>query len=126
MRFGGLAIDTVVCLTLAKWETVSGQFISGSSSPVRYGAYNCGAAPYQEARLFGSAVVSLTTSHRSKTQALLNALASECRNTTVSSGRKETTKSSPSCRRYFRLRGRLITPMRSDMEAPPLADMRFA
>jgi hypothetical protein len=26
MRFGGLAIDTVVCLTLAKWETVSGQF----------------------------------------------------------------------------------------------------
>jgi hypothetical protein len=26
MRFGGLIIDTVVCLTLAKWETVSGQF----------------------------------------------------------------------------------------------------
>jgi len=26
MRFGGLAIDTVVCLTLPKWETVSGQF----------------------------------------------------------------------------------------------------
>jgi hypothetical protein len=26
MRFGGLLIDTVVCLTLAKWETVSGQF----------------------------------------------------------------------------------------------------
>jgi hypothetical protein len=26
MRFGGLVIDTVVCLTLAKWETVSGQF----------------------------------------------------------------------------------------------------
>jgi hypothetical protein len=26
MRFGGLAIDTVVYLTLAKWETVSGQF----------------------------------------------------------------------------------------------------
>ena len=26
MRFGGLAIETVVCLTLAKWETVSGQF----------------------------------------------------------------------------------------------------
>ena len=31
------------------------------ASPVRYGAYNCGAALYQEARLFGSAVVSLTT-----------------------------------------------------------------
>jgi hypothetical protein len=26
MRFGGLVINTVVCLTLAKWETVSGQF----------------------------------------------------------------------------------------------------
>ena len=26
MRFGGLVIDTLVCLTLAKWETVSGQF----------------------------------------------------------------------------------------------------
>jgi hypothetical protein len=26
MRCGGLIIDTVVCLTLAKWETVSGQF----------------------------------------------------------------------------------------------------
>jgi hypothetical protein len=26
MRFGGLAIDTDVCLTLPKWETVSGQF----------------------------------------------------------------------------------------------------
>jgi hypothetical protein len=26
MRFRGLVIDTVVCLTLAKWETVSGQF----------------------------------------------------------------------------------------------------
>jgi hypothetical protein len=26
MRFGGLFIDTGVCLTLAKWETVSGQF----------------------------------------------------------------------------------------------------
>jgi hypothetical protein len=25
-RFEGLVIDTVVCLTLAKWETVSGQF----------------------------------------------------------------------------------------------------
>ena len=26
MRFGELVIDTLVCLTLAKWETVSGQF----------------------------------------------------------------------------------------------------
>jgi hypothetical protein len=25
-KFVGLLIDTVVCLTLAKWETVSGQF----------------------------------------------------------------------------------------------------
>jgi hypothetical protein len=26
MHWRGLVIDTVVCLTLAKWETVSGQF----------------------------------------------------------------------------------------------------
>jgi hypothetical protein len=26
MRSGGLVIDTIVCLTLAKWETVSGRF----------------------------------------------------------------------------------------------------
>jgi hypothetical protein len=26
MRSEGLVIDTIVCLTLAKWETVSGQF----------------------------------------------------------------------------------------------------
>ena len=26
MRFGELVIDTLVCLTLAKWETVSGRF----------------------------------------------------------------------------------------------------
>ena len=26
MRFGELVIDTLVCLTLAKWETVFGQF----------------------------------------------------------------------------------------------------
>src|SRR6185312_11657904 len=81
---------------------------------------------YQEAKLLGSAMVSLTTSHRSTTQAFLRALASACRNTTRSSGRKEITKSSPSCRiATFRLRGRSITPIRSDMEAPPFADLHF-
>jgi len=34
MRFGGLAIDTVVCLTLAKWETVSGEFGGYLIAPV--------------------------------------------------------------------------------------------
>ena len=80
-------------------------------------------AAYQEAGLLASGMVSLTTSHRRETQAFLSALASACRNTTVFSGRNETTKSSPSARiATFRLSGRLITPIRSDMKASPLAD----
>ena len=80
-------------------------------------------ATYQEAGLLASGTVSLTTSHRRTTQAFLSALASACRNTTVFSGRNEITKSSPSGRiTTFRLSARLITPIRSDMKAPPLAD----
>jgi hypothetical protein len=80
-------------------------------------------AAYQEAGLLASGTVSLTTSHRRKTQAFRSALASACRNTTAFSGRNEITKSSPSGRiATFRLSGRLIIPIRSDMKAPPLAD----
>jgi len=32
MQSEGLVIDTIVCLTLTKWETVSGQF-GGSLTP---------------------------------------------------------------------------------------------
>src|SRR6185437_8717951 len=42
MRFGGLVINTVVCLTLAKWETVSGQFGGYLTPQVGVGVIECG------------------------------------------------------------------------------------
>ena len=73
---------------------------------------------YQEARLFASGTVSLTTSHRRNTQAFRSALASACRKTMRSSGWIEITNSSPSRRiATFRLSGRLMTPV-ADIGAP--------
>jgi len=51
---------------------------------------------YQDARSFGSGIVSFTISHRSELQALLSAFASLCRKTIISSGSNATTKSAPS------------------------------
>src|SRR5262249_15032411 len=50
-RSAGLLIDTVVCLTLAKWETVSG----------RFGGYLNGLAPSTFRRSPGAPVHSITT-----------------------------------------------------------------
>ena len=77
------------------------------------------AKPYQEARLFASATVSLRTSHRRKTQAFRSARASRCRKTMMSYGWNEITKSSPSLRiSTFRLSGRLMTPVSANIRAP--------
>jgi hypothetical protein len=75
-------------------------------SPARRSLRLCASVQlYQDARSFGSGTVSLTISHRSEWQTLLNALASLFRNTTMSSGWNATTKSLSSCLIDTRRRG---------------------
>jgi hypothetical protein len=74
--------------------------------------------PHQVAISFASATVSAMTSHRRKTQALRSAVASACRNTTVSSGWKAITKSSPSRRMATFLRSGRLGLNRADNGAP--------
>jgi hypothetical protein len=87
--YAGLAsvMIALVYLYYSAWIFVYGGELNAAIACVREAPRGCcsDSEPHQEARLFASATVSLTTSHRRKTQALRSALASAWRKTTISS-----------------------------------------